>query len=209
VNAIYFKGEWAVPFRERSTKPADFHVDGGEAAQVPTMHRTGEMLLFHDEQLQALQLPYAGGELAMLVLLPRQQDGLAELEAQLTLDRLDAIVQGLAEQQVELALPRFRMETQFELSETLQAMGMRQAFGRSADLTGIATAEDLYVKAVVHKAFVEVNEEGTEAAAATAVGVGVTSMPPSMIVDRPFLFVIRERLSGTILFLGQVNVIVD
>jgi serpin B len=156
----------------------------------------------------AADLLYGNGAFAMTILLPDAGSTPAALLATLTPESWREIEASYHEARIVLSLPKFKLEYRRSLVEDLKALGMGMAFDQTqADFSGIANVapERLYLTQVLQKAFVEVNEEGTEAAAATGVGVGVTSMPPAMIVNRPFLFVIRERLSGTILFLGQVN----
>jgi serpin B len=155
-----------------------------------------------------LQMPYAGDDLAMLVLLPRQADGLAALEQSLNADNLDAWVKQLRETKVNVAFPKFKMTSEFRLDGSLQKMGMVDAFiDGQADFSGLnGGEEDLHIQAVVHKAFVEVNEEGTEAAAATGVAVGTRSIEilPDFVADHPFVFVIRSVKDGSVLFVGRV-----
>jgi serpin B len=147
----------------------------------------------------------------MVVLLPKKPDGLAALEASLSASKLDGWIAKLANNQVEVSLPRFKLEVGFELSRTLKSLGMVQAFGAGADFSGMTTDRRLYISAVIHKAFVDVNEEGTEAAAATAVNMvrtlaKVRPKPPVVFrTDHPFLFLIRDNRSGSILFVGRVT----
>ena len=152
--------------------------------------------------------PAGPGTLSMLIILPKKVDGLADLEKQATPANLTKWATGLRRQTVQVFLPRFTMTTQFELSKELQALGMTDAFSPAADFFGIAAADSLSISAVLHKAFVDVNEDGTEAAAATAVIMGITSVMPTPMVfraDHPFLFMIRHEPTGSILFLGHVN----
>jgi serpin B len=209
-NAVYFKGSWADPFPKAATREADFHLDGGATARVPLMSRQADYRHWAGDGLQALELPYAGGQLAMLVLLPDAVDGLPALERALTPENLARWTDGLRRRKVEVFLPRFAMSSQFALVDTLRAMGLTLPFDRQeADFSRITSGEDLYISAVIHKAFVDVNEEGTEAAAATGVAFGVRSMPvpqpPARFrADHPFLFAIRDTATGTLLFLGRV-----
>lgn len=211
-NAVYFKGNWASPFRKESTKDADFFETGDKSTRVKMMARKGHYRHFAGEGLQALELPYQGDKLSMLVLLPDDRDGLPDLERALSLKALNRWTAGASRKEVRVFLPRFRMESQFSLADTLQEMGLTLPFDQlKADFSGIATGEDLYISAVIHKAFVDVNEEGTEAAAATGVAVAARAMPslpaepPVFRADHPFLFAIRDNATGTLLFLGRVN----
>ncbi len=197
-NAIYFKGNWAHQFKADRTRPAPFKLTDGTTTNVPTMSQTAKFKLARAEKFQALELPYAGDDLSMIVLLPNRGEKFPILGSE-TLSSLD-----FQEQEVMVQLPRFKIESTFRLSDTLAAMGMPLAFSYQADLSGMDGSHQLFIGAVVHKAFVEVNEEGTEAAAATAIGIRATSMPPMFEANHPFLFLIRENSSGTILFIGRV-----
>ena len=212
VNAIYFKGRWATPFDVAQTQPAPFHVTGKAAVQAPLMQRRGPMRYAERNGLQAVELPYAGNQFAMLVLLPAPDQTAAGVAQSLAEKGLGAWEAALAETDVTLFLPRFTCTWSRECMQTLQALGMTALFdAAAADLSGIAGQPgELVVSAVVHKAFVEVAEEGTEAAAATAVAIKMTAFrPPERPVvfraDRPFVFLIRERASGCVLFAGVVN----
>jgi serpin B len=204
-NAIYFKGDWAIQFKEKFTRELPFVRGDGGKVKVPMMFQSAVFKHYYAEDLQALEMPYAGKELSMLVLLPAKADGLPALEKGLTADRLSEIVGKLEAHEVDVSLPRFKTTVEFQLNETLQALGMKKAFmDGSADFSGIDGRRDLHISAVVHKAFVEVNEKGTEAAAATGV-VFAVSKPPDFTADHPFLFLIRDRRNGSILFLGRIN----
>ncbi len=206
-NAIYFRGDWAEKFNKADTKDAPFLLSKDGAVEAPLMNRTGTYDYTEAEAFQALRLPYAGNELAMVILLPRKTDGLADLEKSLTAANLAVWLARLESREVRVSMPRFKVAAQFSLADPLKALGMTDAFAPAADLSGMNGRRDLFISAVVHKAFVEVNEEGTEAAAATAVVVGRESEPPPPVVfraDHPFLFLIREERTGTILFLGRL-----
>ena len=152
-------------------------------------------------------LPYARGEHGMIILLPAKKDGLPALEKKLTAANLNGWLKKLGTFEIDLKLPKFKITAEFKLNDTLKAMGMKDAFmPGKADFSGMATGEKLHITAVLHKAFVDVNEKGTEAAAATAIGVGATSLPQPGVfhADRPFVFLIRDHRNGTILFMGRV-----
>jgi serpin B len=209
-NAVYFKGDWVQPFDKESTREEDFTVSAQEKVKVPLMHQQNKMVYAEEETFQMLELPYAGRELSMVMLLPKKADGLPEMVKAITVDKLASLVSKLHVREVNTYLPKFKMETSFGLNSTLQAMGMKRAFSREADFSGISSAEALYISAVIHKAFVDVNEEGTEAAAAT--GVAMTAMAerqpepiPVFRADHPFLFLIRDTKAGSILFMGRLN----
>ena len=207
-NAIYFKGTWASQFSREATREEPFTLPDGDRVTVSMMRRTGEYRYAESEALQVLELPYAGDDLSMVVLLPRKVGGLSDLERRLTPENLHGWLAGLRSRRVQVSLPRFTLASGFRLAEALRALGMADAFtpGR-ADFSGMNGRRDLYISAVLHKAFVEVNEEGTEAAAATAVVMVKSAAPSPPVVfraDHPFLFLIRERPSGSILFLGRL-----
>ena len=209
VNAVYLKAKWVSPFTKQSTFPAVFHAPEG-AAKVPTMHQTGAFGYRKGAGYQALELPYRGGRLAFDILLP-SPGGLPSLLSRLAGEGPLSLLHGLRRQQVGLALPKFRFDTRFELASALKGLGMRRAFEPgNADLSGIAGKPgDLYIKSVVHEAYLSVDEAGTEAAAATGVGISLTAMPApppiEVMVDRPFAFVLRDVKTGAVLFIGVVS----
>jgi len=207
-NAIYFKGKWELPFAKQATKQAPFHASPQKTVEVPLMYHKGRFAYGQFDDWQVIELPYAGDKLSMMVLLPSEEKTLEELAPQLSPQKLNEWAGKLRRQEVHVYLPRFKMNAQFDLKETLQQLGMQQAFGPQADFSGIASQDELYISAVVHKAYVDVNEEGTEAAAATGVGISVTSAPIDEPIifraDRPFTFLIRDQQTGAILFLGQL-----
>jgi len=207
-NAIYFKGTWVSPFDKRYTQDEPFHLSGGSEKNVPMMRHTGDYGYMEDPDFQALLLPYEGFELSMIVLLPRRVDGLPALERELTPEKLSDAFGKIGNEQVDVSMPRFRMTGEFQLKSTLVSMGMPNAFQATANFSGMTGKDDLKISNVIHKAFVEVNEEGTEAAAATATVMGLaTAMGPRETMlfraDHPFLFVIRDEKSGAILFMGR------
>lgn len=211
VNAIYFKGQWTMPFQTNSTVNAPFHAAGGREIQARLMSMNGKEFKYAEpEGLQLVELPYANGALSMVVLLPREQDGLKKLESALDSKNLHGWLAGAQKQKINVFLPKFKLETSSRLDQTLAAMGMRDAFNdHEADFSGMDGARDLYLSAVVHKAFVDVNEEGTEAAAATGAVVAMRAVVrpkpiPTFRADHPFIFLIRENTSGSILFLGRL-----
>ena len=215
-NAIYFKGAWVTPFAPRATRPASFTVVPGTTRTVPMMHGVlpEEKVRYAEvADAQVLELPYRSDRrdraLAMVVILPREVDGLARLEAGLTPPKLKAWLAKLSPTEVKLYLPRFNVTQSLALGETLVAMGMRRAFSRKdADFSGLTRKEPICLAFVQHQAFVQVNEAGTEAAAATAVGGAKANGgggPRLFRADHPFVFLIRDVSSGAILFLGRLH----
>lgn len=249
-NAIYFKGEWAKVFPQSATKDDDFLLGGGKKQRVPMMAYSGmkgaryaafqgdvqffdtpqriklgendpKNLYPGDRGFQMLELPYKGGEVSMVVLVPRSADGLAELEKKLNSDRLQGWIGKMANREVHVFLPKFKLETNYSMADTLKGMGMIRAFvnpldPKGAQFDGMSTSSDpaqkLFISKVLHKAFVEVNEKGTEAAAATAVMMAAAEAAPTSVpftpvfkADRPFLFLIRDVKTGSILFLGRMT----
>ncbi|MDV2481424.1 serpin family protein [Methanoculleus sp. Wushi-C6] len=213
-NAIYFKGTWVEQFNANETRDAEFRVGPNETVQVRMMQRTDEEAVFgyaETDALQALELPYAHGDgtrLSMLVLLPKGDD-LTAVEESLDAETVADLRGSLDSQRVKVYFPKFTLETEYSLPRTLAAMGMPTVFTTDADLSGMDGTRNLFVSDVVHKAFVDVNEEGTEAAAATGVVVKLVSAPiedttPVFKADHPFVFLIVENDSGTILFIGRV-----
>jgi serpin B len=213
-NAVYFKGDWQLAFSKEDTKPSDFFLSEKEKiAAVPLMHqkddfRFGEAKYADDRKVKILQLPYKGGQLSMVVLLPNAIDGLANLEKHFSADKLQQWLDSAKQQEVSVWLPKFKMTDEFQLGDVLAAMGMADAFERNkADFSGIDGTHELLISAVVHKAFVDVNEEGTEAAAATGIVFGAPAartQSHEFRADHPFAFVIRDNTTGAILFMGRV-----
>jgi len=213
-NAIYFKGTWVMPFDKRATEEAPFKLAPMKTVNVPMMCR--EYLFEYGAvgDIQILGLPYKGDKLSMLIVLPKSVDGLAHLEKQLTTANLGKWLSALQKRDVIVYLPRFTMTSQFQMNEVLKSMGMPSAFSETgaADFSGMNGKRDLFIRAVIHKAFVDVNEEGTEAAAATAIDMECLAMdseppppPPVFRADHPFVFFIRDNRTGTILFMGRVG----
>ena len=208
-NAIYFKGTWVKQFDKKLTAEEDFWVNETKTTKVPMMRRTDPEAVFkytETEELQILELPYEGDDLSMIIFLPREKS-LNYLENNLTKEKFEEWKASLSERRVEVYIPRFKFTCKYDLTISLGQLGMPNAFAPHCDFSGIDGTKDLYIQSVVHQAFVDVNEEGTEAAAATGVVVGITSVGPRIPVfraDHPFVFVIQEKATGNILFFGQV-----
>ncbi len=209
INAIYFKGKWRLPFDPERTHPAPFHAADGSAQSVPTMDLDPETLRYAaTADYEAVELLYGNGAFAMTLVMPGAGRTLTDLAGGLDAARWAEWTASLHELKLGLTLPKFRLEYKRELKQDLSALGMRIAFDPDrADFSRMADPASgrLYITRATQKTFVDVNEEGTEAAAVTSIGIGTTSLPQTVAVDRPFLFVLRERLSGTIFFIGQIT----
>ncbi len=208
-NAIYLKARWAHPFTAGATSDGPFHLDGGSVVQAHLMRVTAQFGYLRGSGHQAVLLPYAGSRLAMAVLLPDGPPG--PLEDGLAVSGAGGLIGGARPATVALTMPKFRLTTGFLLGGALRALGVTAAFGDDADFSGITTAQRLRIDEVVHKAYVDVDEQGTEAAAATAAVIRAMSLtlparpPVTVVVDRPFLFAIVDTATGTPLFLGKVS----
>mgnify|MGYP000987491283 CR=1 FL=1 len=211
-DALYFLGNWVNQFPESSTYDEPFLRAAEKSANVKMMHQTAQFGLIEDEIVQVLDLPYKGNALNMLVVLPKKVDGLSEVEADLSVAKLKQWQTALKAQKVSVSLPRFKVEVTTNLVAPLKSLGMTALFDMDqADLSGMAgRPHDLYVTDALQKVYVDVNERGTEAAAATAVVVGLRSAArptpiPVFRADHPFLFLIRHSETGSILFLGRIS----
>jgi serpin B len=207
LDAIYFKGVWLHPFDRAETRDLPFTLAGGQAVQHPRMVRSGEFSYRENETFQAVDLPYAGAEVSMVVFLPK--GGLDEFLRTLTAENFEQWTGRMESRRGTLELPQFKLQNEYDLKPILAAMGMPLAFTPQADFSGISS-QRLYISWVKQKTYVDVNEEGTEAAAATGIGaraMGVRAQPPPfrMVVDHPFLVALRERKTGLILFLGAIS----
>ena len=203
-NAIYFKGDWVLQFDKKKTREADFKVSPEKTVKVQMMGLTGDKAKFNyaeTEELQILEMPYEGDELSMLVILPREN-----LESiDINNEKLNELRGMLSERKISVYMPKFKFETKYFMEKDLIEMGMPTAFSMGADLSGMTGNMDLFIDKVIHQAFVEVNEEGTEAAAATAVIVALkSSISDYFMADHPFMFIIQQKDTGNILFMGRV-----
>jgi serpin B len=212
INAIYFKGRWTVEFKKGLTSQRPFTPATGNRIQVPMMTQSGSYQYYETPDFQAISLPYGNRRWNMRIFLPSPGRGLSQFLKSLTASNWDTWMSSFRKRDGDISLPRFRIEYEKELNDTLKALGMEVAFDRSrADFSSmIRKSERAYINQVKHKTFVEVNEEGTEAAAATSIGVSVTSVQIPMerfrmVVDRPFFCAIRDDQTGAVLFLGAIN----
>lgn len=210
-NAIYFKGDWKIPFTVQSTRDQTFYNHLGTTSDVKMMHLQSRFAYTEDKQAQVVQLPYKGDDLSMLVVLPKSKDKLAmqQLVTDLSTTKIKQWDAALVKQQVNLHLPKFKLEERYQMKKLLSDMGMPKAFERDAQFNVFDDNSTINVDDVYHQAVVEVDETGTEAAAATGIVAVVTSMPANPPVefkaDHPFMFVIKDNKTDAILFLGQVN----
>jgi serpin B len=211
-NAIYFKAAWANKFSDQATWDMPFQVSASNRIPVSMMARKDDFQYLETESFQALEMPYEANELAMVVFLPTAVDGLGDFENSLTSEKLDAWIKDFRREEVDVFFPKFTFTSSFSLSGILAAMGMQDTFSPdSADFSGMTTAERIFISDVIHKAFVAVDEEGTTAAAATAVMMAGSAMPvpkpdPKVFkADHPFLFCIRHNPTGKILFMGRFS----
>ncbi len=211
INAIYFKGTWQTEFDTSHTRDGIFHLATGAEKQIPMMTRTGEYPYYenYEAKFQAISLPYGDGRMSMYIFLPYRESDLNTFLDGLNTENWENWISQLHEQEVFLSMPKFKLEYEKTLNNPLQSLGMGIAFASGlADFSRMADLEvlgqNLYIGEVLHKAVVEVNEEGTEAAAVTSVGIRATSAPPAFMANRPFFFAIRDNETKTVLFMGSV-----
>jgi serine protease inhibitor len=205
INAIYFKGDWTNRFEPAATMEVPFEGLGGRPLRVRMMNQDGTFRHAFTPEYQAVDLPYGNGAFVMTVLVPNPGRDINTVLAGLDEAGWTSVIERMREGRIMVGLPRFRLERDLMLNETLQALGMESAFSpRVADFSRMSPSDGLYVSQVRHQTFVEVDEVGTEAAAVTTVEIRVVSAPPAIVADRPFLFAIRERFSDTILFVGKI-----
>jgi len=207
INAIYFNGAWTTRFDKTKTRADQFTTISGATAPIQMMNRKDTIAVAQTADGQIIDLPYGGGAFTMTILLPRPGKSIRDVIPTLTADSWAAAIAGVTNRSMELAMPKFSLEWEALLNDPLKALGMQLAFTPGgADFTRMSSTagRQLYISKVKQKAFVDVHEEGTEAAAVTSVQIDLVSLPPGIRIDRPFLFAIRERLSGTILFMGKI-----
>ncbi|XP_048203129.1 neuroserpin [Perognathus longimembris pacificus] len=214
INAVYFKGNWKSQFRPENTRTFSFTKDDESEVQIPMMYQQGEFYYgeFSDGSneaggiYQVLEIPYEGDELSMMLVLSRQEVPLAALEPLVKAQLIEEWANSVKKQKVEVYLPRFTVEQEIDLKDILKSLGITEIFIKNANLTGLSDDKDMFLSKVIHKSFLEVNEEGSEAVAASGM-IAISRMAvlyPQVIVDHPFLFLIRNRRTGVILFMGRV-----
>jgi serpin B len=206
-NAIYFNGTWGLQFDPKDTRDENFTTITGQIVKVPMMRLIGEDTEFNyaeTDEIQILEMPYEGEDLSMLIILPKENN-LEDVEESITPEKLSKWKDMLKKQRVDIYIPKFKFETKYFMAKTLAKMGMPTAFTESADFSGMDETKKLYIQDVIHQAFVEVNEKGTESAGTTAVIMEGEHITPVFRADRPFIFIIQQKDTGNILFLGRVS----
>ena len=209
INAIYFKGTWTIQFDEEKTRDATFYSSDESQSTVKMMSLREEFPYYENDELQMVDLPYGNGDFSMTIILPREEKDIDALINQMSNERWNSLTSNLSPDTGDIQLPRFKLEYDTDLVKPLTEMGMGIAFSAAlADFSKMRSQNDLFISKVIHKSFVEVNEEGTEAAAVTVVEMSYTSVGPnqgfSMRINRPFLFVLRENRSGAVMFIGKI-----
>lgn len=208
VNAIYFKGSWAHPFDAKETRDYPFYLYPDNVIQTPTMSSKKNFSFYKDEDIKMVALPYKGGDISLIAVLPHDIRGIDKLEEHITAEMFEKWYGKLESKEVILKLPRFKIRTAKSLTGPLKQLGLSTPFSQNADFTGMTRKKELYISDVVHEAFVDVNEKGTEAAAATAVAMRAYALPPDQteefIANHPFMFFIYDSTSKSILFMGKV-----
>jgi serpin B len=207
INAIYFKGKWKLQFDEKETREEPFYKPGGDSEDVPMMKQTDDFRIYDGDGFKLAEFPYGQGNFVMDIILPDAADGIPALLSTLTDAAFTGWIQQMTARETDIFIPRFKYGYKKKLKEILSGMGMGVAFTEFADFSNITEEADLLINDVTHQAFIETNEEGTEAAAATIVDIGLTSMPLDPTVfkaDHPFIYIIRETTTGSIIFMGVV-----
>ena len=209
INAVYFKGNWKFEFSEENTVNNDFYLSNGNTIETPFMNQEVTANIMYHDIFQMLELPYGRGNYSMLILLPGDGKSIHDIIEELDTENYDEWLLNLQERNVEVSIPKFKFKYEKKLNDLLKSMGLSVAFDPdNADFSDISEALELYISKVKHKAFIEVNEKGTEAAAVTIVGINTTNAGPTypkFIANKPFLFVIREKYTNSILFMGKVE----
>jgi len=209
INAVYFKSKWLYQFDKKDTKTEEFTKENGARQNVAMMNQTAALSYYANEMLQCVEMPYGNGAFSMVAILPSESKTVDELVNYLDNDVWNTVLANMWETNVHVKFPRFKGECEFSLKEPIDDLGMHLIFQTGGNLNGIADDSRLYVSKIKHKTFVEVNEEGTEAAAVTAIEVSYTSIGPSSPVpffaNRPFLYLIKEKSTGVILFIGRMD----
>lgn len=210
VNAMYFKGSWLVPFNKESTSPAPFFVTNNKKVEVKMMYHSGDFKYLYDMEraCDLVQLEYEGGSFSMILVVPQEIEGLNRITSTFNLEQFlkwKNTLDSSPKENIDVFLPRFKVSQKINLKTSLQGLGINEMFSEKANLTGISEAGNLYVSSALHEAVIEVNEEGTEASAATGLGINFMSLPPQIRADKPFLFMVVSSKTNNIVFIGKVN----
>ncbi len=207
-NSLYFKGLWHAPFAAKNSRNKKFAVNEKELVEVTMMQQINRFPYFADENVQAVLLPYKDSGFSLLIVMPRDFTKLQSLSAKLSPNLFSTWLENLDERKINLELPKFTIRGKYNLNNALKGLGINQAFSTNADFSRLTSKKGLYISAVAHSTFLELTEEGSEAAAATSIGIKPTSVappPPDMLINRPFFFALRENTSGVFLFSGRIN----
>ncbi|MDH7603767.1 MAG: serpin family protein [Melioribacter sp.] len=205
INTIYFKGNWQYRFDKNSTREDIFYIDENNTVTCQMMSQKNQFNFYHDENIEAVELPYGNSSFNMMIILPSLNKKVDDVISMMNTDNFDFIKNKFVKKEITIMLPKFKLEYTKTLNDALMNLGMKDAFmPERANFSKISRLKNLFISEVIHKTFIEVNEEGTEAAAVTSIGVGVTSIGNYFKVDRPFLFLIYEKNTNTILFIGKV-----
>ena len=207
-NAVYFKGKWEIPFDPKKSSQRMFYPSNGKEVKHKFMYSTNDFGYYSSDDFSALELNYYGDELSLLIILPNKGTSLQDFSQKLNVDTYNNIIENLAPEKISVNIPVFKLETSLSLKKTLSEMGMGVAFSDDADFSGISGKTDLKISDAFHKAYIEVSEEGTTAAAATAVVVAVKSVfrpTQTFIADHPFVYILRDKTTNTILFIGNLE----
>jgi len=205
INAVYFKSKWKSQFDKKNTTKEEFTMGSGARKSVSMMTQTTTLPYYSDEVLQCIEMPYGNRAFSMVAILPAAGKALDDVVNYLDNRAWNNILNNFYEAEIHVRFPRFKQECEFSLVEPIDNLGMHRIFKPGGNLNGIADDPRLFVSEIKHKTFVEVNEEGTEAAAVTSIEIRKTSMPPSFIANRPFIYLIKEKSTGAILFIGRMD----
>lgn len=209
VNAIYFKGNWMIPFNKEHTSTAPFYITGDKKVDVKLMYHSGDFRYVNDmkSNCDIVQLEYEGSAFSMIIIVPHEIDGLSSVTSDISFSQFakwKKDIEGSEKENIDLFLPKFKVSHRVDLKKSLASLGITEMFCDRANLTGISEARNLYVDSAVHEAVIEVNEQGTEAAGATGIGIGYMSLPPQVRADRPFLFMVVSHKTNSIVFMGKM-----
>ena len=210
VNAIYFSGKWAIPFNRENTLRDTFHLTAKKSIETPFMKNTLKLKYFENDKLQSVEIPYMGNKITMIIVLPKIKTGVEELDKSITYISYKQMLDSMKNETVELTMPKFQMTSYFQLEHILKNMGMKISFSENADFSGMTGDSTLSIDRVIHKAFIDISEEGNEIPPSKVVAMGPSASPQNrqaktFLADHPFLFLIKDEETGSILFMGKIN----